>query len=330
MDRADNSFPDVVDQFRHVPGEFLLDGEIVPYENGQVLPFANIQRRLGRKSLTPKILKAHPARFIAFDILYQNERILMDQPLRERRAALESLCRIERPTDVSDSTPVKSLQCAGPLLLTEIAEIGTAEQIASAFNEARNRRNEGIILKDPDSVYSPGRRGQLWFKLKTHLPTFDCVVTAAEFGHGKRRDWLSDYTFAVWSDDPATTPGAKLVNIGKAYSGLTEEEIVQLTDLFKKISLQSFGRVHLVEPHVVLEIACDQIQKSNRHASGYALRFPRIKRIRWDKRPQDADRLARIIEIYQSSPNFAYRAVDGGAPAPPPAPEPTLFDFLHE
>lgn len=177
------------------------------------------------------------------------------------------------------------------------------------------------MLKDPDSPYSPGRRGQSWLKLKTHLPTLDCVVTAAETGHGKRRNSLSDYTFAVWDREP-TVEGAQLVNVGKAYSGVTDAEIAQLTELFTQLTVQQYGRVRLVEPKIVLEIACDQIQKSNRHNSGYAFRFPRIKRIRWDKRPEDADRLSRVIEIYQSTTNFGR-----GQEKPAKVEEPTLFDL---
>jgi DNA ligase-1 len=312
MDRTDASFPDVVEAVRALPGEFLLDGEIVPWCDGCVLPFAHIQRRLGRKTLTPKVLRENPAAFVAFDLLYRDGELLMDRPLSERRERLHDLAGI-------------ALDPAGPaprLLTTTIIEATTAEQIAAAFDAARQRRNEGIVLKDPQSPYSPGRRGQTWLKIKTHLPTFDCVVTAAETGHGKRRNWLSDYTFAVWDRDPAL-PDARLVNVGKAYSGVTDEEIAQLTDLFTKLTVRQFGRVRAVEPQVVLEIACDQIQRSTRHASGYALRFPRIKRVRWDKRPQDADRLSRVVEIYESSPNFARPT----RPAPPPpAPEPTLFD----
>ena len=304
MDRTDESFPDVVATVAQLPGDFLLDGEIVPYRDGQVLPFAHIQRRLGRKKISPKVLRDNPAAFIAFDILYRDGQLLMNCPLAARRQALESLGR-----------------CAPAALLTSsVTPVSTADQIAQAFDAARGRRNEGIVLKDPDSAYSPGRRGQWWLKLKTHLPTFDCVVTAAEYGHGKRRNVLSDYTFAVWDREP-DLPDAQLVNIGKAYSGLTDEEIAGLTELFRKLARQQWGRVYFVEPRIVLEIACDQIQKSDRHESGYALRFPRIKRIRWDKRPQDADRLARIIEIYESSPNFARSLRE-----PAPQTEPTLFD----
>jgi DNA ligase-1 len=299
MDRTDGSFPDVVDAVRKIPSDFLLDGEIVPYRDGRVLPFAHIQKRLGRKVLTTKILRDNPAAFIAFDLLYHDGELFMDKPLSERREVLAALF---------------------PLLTTQITNVATAEEIDRAFCTARECRNEGLVLKDPDSLYSPGRRGQAWLKLKTHLPTFDCVVTYAETGHGKRRNSLSDYTFAVWDRDPAEED-ARLVNVGKAYSGVTDAEIAQLTELFTGITLQNFGRVRLVEPRVVLEIACDQIQKSDRHESGYALRFPRIKRIRWDKRAADADRLWRVIEVYESSANFGRR--DAVAE---PAPEPTLFD----
>ena len=307
MDRTDASFPDVVEAVSKLPGDFLLDGEIVPYRDGAVLPFAHIQKRLGRKVLTPRILRDNPAAFIAFDVLSLNGRLLMDCPLRERRAALLEVCRGDG--------------CGEMLLFSRMTPVTTAEQIESHFLAARQRRNEGSVLKDPESAYAPGRRGKMWLKIKTHLPTLDCVVTAAERGHGKRRDWLSDYTFAVWDNDPAS-PDARLVNVGKAYSGVTDEEIKQLTELFRSITLEQHGGYHVVRPQLVLEIACDQIQRSDRHASGFALRFPRIKRVRWDKRMEDADRLSRVAELYDSLPNTARQP----GPPPPPATEPTLFD----
>ena len=303
MDRTDASFPDVVAAIRRIRGDFLLDGEIVPYRDGLVLPFAHIQKRLGRKVLTPRIIRDNPAAFIAFDILYRDGELLMDKPLRERRVALDKL---------------------GDLFVSKATPVTTAAEIDAAFCTARDCRNEGLVLKDPESPYSPGRRGQMWLKLKTHLPTFDCVVTFAETGHGKRRNSLSDYTFAVWDRAPGEI-GAQLVNVGKAYSGVTDAEIAQLTEIFTNDTIQQFGRVRQVVPKIVLEIACDQIQKSARHASGYALRFPRIKRIRWDKPIDQADRLSRVIEVYESSANF------GRSEAPPPledTPEPTLFDGL--
>jgi len=183
----------------------------------------------------------------------------------------------------------------------------------------------------------------MWLKLKTHLPTLDCVVTAAEYGHGKRRNSLSDYTFAVWRGDPTNGDAAELVNIGKAYSGVTDAEIAELTTLFKSIAVADNGRVFQVRPQVVMEIAFDQIQRSARHASGFAMRFPRIKNIRRDKRPEDADRIERVEEIYQSAANTSRDAgtvdednkdVPPEAKPPKPksrkraAPEPTLFDHL--
>ncbi len=301
MDRSEESFPDVVHAISAVPGDFLLDGEIVPWRNGRILPFANIQKRLGRRLPTAKVLRDHPAVFIAFDLLYLNGELLIDAPLSLRRARLDAM--------------------PPSLLRTATEPITSADQIEQAFAAARTSRNEGLVLKDPDSIYAPGRRGQVWLKLKTHLPTLDCVVTAAEYGHGKRRGVLSDYTFAVW-DRESSHPAATLVNIGKAYSGVTDEEIDQLTERFLRLSLGSVGRVHRVEPTVVFEIAFDQIQKSDRHASGFAFRFPRIKRIRWDKRPVDADTLERVREIFTSLENTAHLHGDQ------PPPEPTLFDGM--
>ena len=357
MDRTDGSFPDVVTAIRRLSGDFLLDGEIVPYRDGKVLPFAHIQKRLGRKVLTPKIIRENPCAFIAFDMLYRDGALLMDQPLRERRAALDALATfpangspgapprvvpddvesrvVERPrgggaglpraSEASVAIPEVTRASEAALLITKVTPVTTADEIDAAFCNARDCRNEGLILKDPQSPYSPGRRGQMWLKLKTHLPTFDCVVTFAETGHGKRRNSLSDYTFAVWDREPGA-PGAQLVNVGKAYSGVTDAEIAQLTEIFTNDTVQQWGRVRQVVPKVVLEIACDQIQKSARHASGYALRFPRIKRIRWDKAIEEADRLSRVIEVYESVANFG-RSETATAEAVETR-EPTLFDGL--
>ncbi len=324
MDRTDASFPDVVAAVSQLPGSFLLDGEIVPYRDGVVLPFANIQKRLGRKVLTAKILRDHPAVFIPFDILYRDGRLLMDEPWTVRHAALDDLVGAgsPRPSSPANDVDVEVTPGGGTPPLRPVP-VTTAADVDAAFAKSRQARNEGLILKDPDSPYAPGRRGKQWLKLKTHLPTFDCVVTAAEFGHGKRRNSLSDYTFAVWDRDPAEE-GAELVNIGKAFSGVTDEEIALLTERFLGLSTGQFGRVHKVKPQVVLEIAADQIQKSGRHASGYALRFPRIKCVRWDKGPEDADRIARVAEVYDSHHNTA-RGGDGVAEK---TVEPTLFDGM--
>jgi DNA ligase-1 len=251
------------------------------------------------------MLRENPAAFIAFDLLYRDGVLLMDRPLRERIGALGSL--------------LSSAAAGVPTLATEM--VTSAEQIDRCFGRARDCRNEGLVLKDPESVYAPGKRGKAWLKIKTHLPTLDCLVTAAEYGHGKRRGVLSDYTFGVWDRDPSD-PAATIVNVGKAFSGVTDEEIALLTEMFLSLSRRQRGHVHDVEPKIVMEIAFDQIQKSARHASGYALRFPRIKRIRWDKKPEDADRLSRVLEIYESTQNFAKREVTEEKA------EPGLFDGI--
>jgi DNA ligase-1 len=249
------------------------------------------------------MLRSHPAVFIAVDVLWRDGVSLLTLPLVERRAVLGQLAAAS----------------AGTLRLGTSLAVKSADEIDAAFAAARSRRNEGLVLKDPASEYVPGRRGGAWLKLKTHLPTLDCVVVAAEYGHGKRRGTLSDYTFAVWRGDPDAA--GELVTIGKAYSGVTDAEIAELTTLFKSIATRDDGRVFVVEPRVVMEIAFDTIQPSDRHSSGYALRFPRIKRIRTDKLPRDADRLERVVEIYRGESNLGRR----DDPAPP---EPTLFDHL--
>ena len=322
MDRADDSFPDVVAHARTVPGDWLLDGEIVPFDDaaGAVLPFAVIQRRLGRKNLTEELLAQYPVRFVAFDLLYRDGAVLLDRPLADRRAAMADL-----------------IGPGGALRLSPAVEVRTAGDVAARFEEARAARNEGLILKDPTSPYTPGRRGGAWLKLKTHLPTLDVVVTAAEHGHGRRRNVLSDYTFAVWDRDFEGDPdeaGARLVNVGKAFSGVTDAEIDQLTALFLSIQTGKSGRVYTVRPQVVFEVAFDAIQQSARHAGGFALRFPRIKRVRWDRSAASADRLSRVRAIWEHEQNFN-RLAGPHAPAAAAAPgrrrprsaeQPGLFD----
>lgn len=310
LDNVTESFPDIVAQIRELKDEpgnhsLLLDGEIVPWRNGKALPFAHIQKRLGRKKVPAKIIAENPAHFIAFDLLYADGAPLLAEPLQRRKDRL-------------GATGISTLG---------FTPITTPDQIKSLFDTARTQNNEGLLLKDLNSPYLPGRRGQVWYKLKTHLPTLDCVVTAAEHGHGKRRNHLSDYTFAVWSAPPAD--GGELLNIGKAYSGVTDAEIEELTKLFQSVSIGFDGRVHQVQPKLVLEIAFDAIQRSDRHASGYALRFPRIKTIRWDKPIAEADTLQSVEQIHNSPQNL--NRVDESqvsAPDSPQAPaqEPSLFD----
>jgi DNA ligase-1 len=172
----------------------------------------------------------------------------------------------------------------------------SAQELDALFEAAQARGNEGLMIKDIGSAYAPGRRGKSWLKLKRELATLDVVVTAVEYGHGKRIGVLSDYTFAV-------RDGERLVNIGKAYSGLTDAEIAEMTKWFLGHKVDDQGFRLIVEPKIVLEVAFNNMMRSERHNSGFALRFPRIVRIRHDKLPEDADTIERVREIYAAQKN---------------------------
>ncbi len=189
---------------------------------------------------------------------------------------------------------LRELLSAAPasIRFTSQTEVRDAAHVDELFDAARARANEGLVVKAPDSVYTPGRRGKSWLKYKKALATLDCVVTAAEYGHGKRRSVLSDVTFAVRRD-------GELVNIGKAYSGLTDAEIETLTKHFQATTTSRHGPVHLVEPTIVLDIAFDRIQESARHKSGYALRFPRIAHLRADKTVDQISTIDEVRRIYE-------------------------------
>jgi DNA ligase-1 len=277
LDRV-TEFPELLDPIRNVVGDFILDGEIIGWREGRAIPFTELQQRLGRKQIDLFTTAQVPVSFVAFDILLLNGRTLLDLPLAERRLLLERLlAKAEQPG----------------LQFTRAELCRTVDEIEDRFLLALNTGNEGLLAKAPESPYVPGRRGQFWMKLKRPLATLDVVVTIAEYGHGKRRGLLSDYTFAVRDD-------SRLVNIGKAYSGLTDVEIKELTQYFLEHTTEDRGFQRDVEPSVVLEIAFNNIQRSDRHDSGFALRFPRIVRLRPDKPVAEIDTLARVREIFDS------------------------------
>jgi DNA ligase 1 len=275
LDRV-TEFPELFEPLRNVPGEFVLDGEIIGWRNGRAIPFTELQQRLGRKQIDLFSGSLMPVRFVAFDLLLLNGQDLLELPLAKRRSKLEQLL----------STAEKA-----ELHFTRAKLCNTPEEIESAFAAALARGNEGLLAKAPDSPYVPGRRGQYWLKLKRPLATLDVVVTIAEYGHGKRRGLLSDYTFAVRDD-------SRLLNIGKAYSGLTDVEIRSLTEYFLAHTIEDHGYQRSVEPTIVLEVAFNNIQRSTRHNSGYALRFPRIVRLRPDKPVAEIDTIERVREIF--------------------------------
>ena len=278
MDEITHRFPELAAPLAELPTDAVIDGEIVPARGQVILPFSELQKRLGRKTVGQELLASIPVAFIAYDLLYAAGRVLIDEPLTERRRILEEFVPAEGVVRLSAAKRMR----------------GTAE-LDAEFDAARGRGNEGLMIKDPRSSYKPGRRGREWLKLKRALATLDVVVTAVEVGHGKRRHLLSDYTFAVRrsGEDP------ELLNVGKAYSGLTDAELLELTEWFKAHTLQEFahGKVRVVEPKIVLEVTFDRVQESKRHKSGYALRFPRILRLRDDKSVAEIDTVETVREL---------------------------------
>jgi DNA ligase-1 len=248
---------------------------VLAHRDGRVLRFFELQRRLGRKKVSADLRKEVPVVLVIFDLLWLDGRTLLDEPLETRRRLLEGL------------------GLRHPFLLARVEESTGPDDLDRIFTETRARGNEGLMVKDPLSPYTPGRRGLAWLKLKRPLATLDVVVTAVEWGHGKRKGVLSDYTFAVRD----TTTG-RLLNVGKAYTGLTDAEIATMTERFLDITVEDHGHVRLVRPEVVLEVAFDSIQRSARHKSGYAMRFPRIVRIRDDKPVEEIDTVERVAELY--------------------------------
>jgi DNA ligase-1 len=278
MEEVTTAFPEIVQAFAKVDGNGLLDGELLAYREGRALNFNVLQQRIARKQVRATLLAEIPVIFMAYDVLYRNGELLLQQPFEERRRILNELF----------------LSIGPPLLLSPQHEIRSHEDLETLFAAARARGNEGLLLKRRGSIYEPGKRSGTWHKLKRPYGTLDVVITAAEQGNGRRASVFSDYTFAVRS-------GEGFANIGKAYSGLTDSEIKQLTKLLRAASTDKFGRVMLVRPEIVLEVAFDGVQKSSRHKGGYALRFPRILRWRQDKKPEDCDDIAQVEALYQAS-----------------------------
>ena len=279
LNEISGSFPEVIAAAQALDRSLVIDGELVPWKQGAVGDFASLQTRLGRVDPSAALLADVPVALVAFDLLHLDGGDLLDTPLRRRRHALEALQLPERTAE--------------RILYSHLETARSAAEVDARFDEARERRNEGLMIKDPASVYQPGRRGLGWLKLKRPLSTLDCVVVGVEWGHGKRRGVLSDYTFAVRETD-----SDRLLTIGKAYTGLTDAEIAEMTSRFEALTVRDFGRYRSVVPEVVVEIAFDRIQRSARHKSGYALRFPRIVRIRTDKGAADVDDLAAVERVF--------------------------------
>jgi DNA ligase-1 len=319
-DEITESFPELAPALATLPEDAILDGEIIAWScgadplgretersdgDGRALPFSVLQQRLGRKKVSSKLMREVPIAYLVFDVLYASGEILLDRPLKERAKILDQLLA----PDPARATSLQSVQISSQsffafaeeacplatILRAPVAIAHTADNLEQLFTAARSRGNEGLMIKNLDSFYTPGRRGKSWLKMKRELATLDVVVTAVEYGHGKRIGVLSDYTFAVWE-------GERLVNIGKAYSGLTDVEIAEMTKWFLAHTIRDQGLKLEVEPKIVLEVAFNNMMRSSRHESGYALRFPRIVRLRPDKLPGDADTIETVQEIFERQP----------------------------
>ncbi|MGC1448443.1 MAG: ATP-dependent DNA ligase [Candidatus Sulfotelmatobacter sp.] len=308
-DEITESFPELPDALAGLPQDAILDGEIVAwdYSAARARPFSALQQRLGRKKVSNKMLEEVPVAFLVFDVLYAGEELVIDRSLRERARILDDLlAEKNRPAHGDTKAQNKSVKdgtqgkltfgneeetVAAQVLRAPVFRAGSTAEVEDLFAAAQERGNEGLMIKDLDSPYKPGKRGRSWLKMKRELATLDVVVTQVEYGHGKRIGVLSDYTFAVWDGD-------RLVNIGKAYSGLTDAEIAEMTQWFLDHTIKDQGFRRVVEPKIVLEVAFNNMMQSDRHESGYALRFPRIARIRPDKSAEEADTIQRAREIF--------------------------------
>jgi len=309
LDEVSESFPELPPALLAFAEAVILDGEVLAWDQraNQALPFSALQKRLGRKQVPEELIREVPVVYVAFDVLYKAGTLLIDQPFEERRKNLEQLFASvpEHAFEVEAALAAGNRQgkllfsstdstTSGParVVLAPVVMVESPERLNQIFAQARARGNEGLMVKDPASAYTPGRRGKAWLKLKREMATLDVVVTAVEWGHGKRAGVLSDYTFAVRDGD-------RLRNVGKAYSGLTDVEIAEMTQWFLAHTIEDQGFRRVVEPQIVLEVAFNNMMRSNRHASGFALRFPRIVRLRTDKPVGEIDTLDTVRKLYE-------------------------------
>jgi DNA ligase-1 len=311
LDDVTASFPELAAALLAISEPVILDGEVLAFsgsgQDGRALPFSQLQQRIGRKAVSIDHMREVPVAYMMFDVIYADGDLTIDLPWRERRKLLERIfadivprAELYAPTArggkadqaglFDPPTPAETVALS-EIVLSQVRSAADADELDQLFDAAQARGNEGLMIKDVDSPYAPGRRGKSWLKLKRELATLDVVVTGVEWGNGKRAHVLSDYTFAV-------RDGERLVNVGKAYSGLTDAEIATMTERFKQNTIADNGHFRTVEPKIVLEIAFNNVMESDRHESGYALRFPRIVRIRDDKPVSEIDTVERVKELF--------------------------------
>jgi DNA ligase-1 len=279
-DDVSAAFPDIVEAFAGL--DVVADGELLVVREGAVMPFNDLQQRLNRKTVTPRMLEQFPAHLRLYDLLLANGEDMRPLAFTERRRRLEAWHGEARPPR-SD--------------LSELIEFETFDELNELWAGARARGLEGLMLKRKSSPYLAGRPKGHWFKWKRNPLTLDCVLMYAQRGSGKRSSYYSDYTFGLWRGTPEG--GEELVPVGKAYFGFTDEELLRLDSFIRNHTAERFGPVRAVEPRLVLEVAFDAVQPSTRHKSGLAMRFPRIHRIRWDKPAGEADRLEALSALVE-------------------------------
>jgi len=300
LDEISKTFPELIAPLAGFQVDAVLDGEVLAWSDGRARPFRELQKRLGRKSVTAAMQREIPVSYVVFDVLALGGDLVIDRPLHERKKLLEGLFagrkRVPHVSEWLDFGDGEAHSSPDRLLLAPAFEAHSSAHLEELFAAAQSRGNEGLMIKAANSEYSPGRRGKNWLKLKHELATLDVVVTAVEYGNGHRAQVLSDYTFAV-------RDGERLLNVGKAYTGLTDAEIARMTSWFEEHTLRLRGHVREVEAQVVIEVAFNAVMRSNRHNSGFALRFPRIVRLREDKPASEIDTLDRVRQIYGTQGN---------------------------
>ncbi|MEM2179595.1 MAG: ATP-dependent DNA ligase [Nitrososphaeria archaeon] len=272
-------FPEIVEDLSKIGNDFILDGEIIAFKDGKPLPFSKLQQRLQRKYVDKQLIEEIPLVLFVYDIIYFDNESVYKRTLVERKRIIEKIKFVGR---------IKRL---------EYTFVSKKEEIERKFQESVELGYEGLMLKDPSSFYTVGKRGKYWIKLKKELDTIDAVIVAAERGHGKRAEIFSDYVFSIWDNNVLKT-------IGKAYSGLTDKELLEMNERLKELTVKDEGWRLIVRPEIVIEVAFNGIQKSSRHESGFALRFPRIKRIRDDKSIEEADTIEKVRAIYERQKNL--------------------------
>jgi DNA ligase-1 len=274
-------YPELADAGLRLPDGTALDGEIIPWKNNAVRPFAHLQRRIGRKTLGKKLLEEVPVVLMTYDLLEYGGSDIRERPLHDRRARLEEL--------------ITAAALPHQLLLSPLVQAVSWSELGQLRQESRGRNVEGIMLKRRASTYRVGRQRGDWWKWKVNPFTIDAVLIYAQRGNGKRASLYTDYTFGLWEND-------RLVPVAKAYSGLTDEEIRQVDAFVRKHTVEKFGPVRTVLPELVFELAFEGIQLSTRHKSGVAVRFPRIARWRTDKKPEDADTVTTLRKLLPAEP----------------------------